>query len=164
MARVSPALPRTSPPSRATSHHSRPAHWADPACLPGPDVPHHLPPQQAGLSSEPGGNKFSKARPHPAQHACPVRLLLPPCWVGCGRALDRIYTPLVHYWLGCWPNGQTRPACPGRMPPRRLQVAETGFDGCDLALNPNLWVVCPYVTMPMLCALASWVEKTTQSK
>ena len=31
-----------------------------------------------------------------------------------------------------------------------------------MALNPNLWVVYPYVTMPMLCALASWVEKTTQ--
>ena len=43
------------------------------------------------------------------------------------------------------------------MPPRRLQVAETGFDGCDLALNPNLRVVYPDATMPMLCALASWV-------
>ena len=38
-----------------------------------------------------------------------------------------------------------------------LQVAETGFDGCDLALNPNLRVVYPDATMPMLCALASWV-------
>ena len=38
-----------------------------------------------------------------------------------------------------------------------LQVAETGCDGCDLALNPNLRAVYPAATRPMLCALASWV-------